>query len=75
MNNEAYIRSLEERIEILEIVVNSILRFDFPVNNEGGMYRNFFSLYCCMRYDPEKDEDVKNAIDQLEYTIIKRDKE
>ena len=74
MIDKTYTRSLEERIEILENIVYAILHYDFPDDN--GLYRDHFNLYANFMHNPYKeDENTRNAVDQLEYIIIRRNKE
>ena len=74
MTDKEYIQSLEERVQNLETILNAVIRYDFP--DDDGRFRSHFTLYSEFRYDTyNKDEKVAEAIDELEYLIIKREKE
>lgn len=74
MNDKEYIKSLEERVQNLETILNSILLYDFPDDN--GMYRSHFTLYGEFKYNPYKtDKKVSDAIDDLDCIIKRREKD
>ena len=71
--DEEYVRSLEERVQNLETIVNSIIWYNFP--DYDGMARDHFTLYSELKYNAyKKDKKVSDAMDELEFVIKRRSK-